>query len=134
MAVTAPTLQTRMATVATVSIPRKIPLWVIEKTLSQHVTVALNGSGGDELFAGYGRYFQMPVEQRYLGLPGWLRNGVIEPLGKLVNPMNAWRLSRAELFEKDPGAYHIRDNESCSGHYSQERCWLLALQGSSFGG
>ena len=82
-----------------------LPNYLIEKNLSQHVTVALNGSGGDELFAGYGRYFQMPIEQRYLGLPSWLRNGAIEPFVKCANPMNAWRLSRAELFKNDPGAY-----------------------------
>jgi asparagine synthase (glutamine-hydrolysing) len=82
-----------------------LPNYLIEKNLSQHVTVALNGSGGDELFAGYGRYFHMSVEQRYLKLPGWLRQGVIEPLGKCIDPMNAWRLSRADLFEADPGAY-----------------------------
>ena len=50
-----------------------LPNYLIEKALSEHVTVALNGSGGDELFAGYGRYFQLPVEQRYLALPAWLR-------------------------------------------------------------
>ena len=47
----------------------------------------------------------MSVEQRYLRLPSWLRQGVIEPLGSYVDPMNAWRLSRADLFENDPGAY-----------------------------
>ena len=85
--------------------PAMLPNYLIEKVLSEHVTVALNGTGGDELFAGYGRYFQTPIEQRYLALPAGLRRGLIEPLTSLFNPMNAWRLSRAELFSQNRGAY-----------------------------
>jgi asparagine synthase (glutamine-hydrolysing) len=82
-----------------------LPNYLIEKSLSKDVTVALNGSGGDELFAGYGRYFQMPIERKYMALPAWLRRDIIEPLSGLVNPMNAWRLSRAELYDKNRGEY-----------------------------
>jgi asparagine synthase (glutamine-hydrolysing) len=82
-----------------------LPNYLIEKALGAHVTVALNGTGGDELFAGYGRYFQLPVERRYLRLPAWLRDGVIEPAVGMVSPMRAWQLSRAELFEENRGAY-----------------------------
>jgi asparagine synthase (glutamine-hydrolysing) len=82
-----------------------LPNYLIEKILSEDVTVALNGTGGDELFAGYGRYFQTPIEQRYLNLPGWLRRHILEPTTRIVNPMNAWRLSRADLFDDDRGAY-----------------------------
>jgi asparagine synthase (glutamine-hydrolysing) len=85
--------------------PALLPNYLIEKVLSNQVTVALNGTGGDELFAGYGRYFQLPIEQRYLGLPAWLRRSVVEPLTNIANPMNAWRLSRAELFSQNGGAY-----------------------------
>jgi asparagine synthase (glutamine-hydrolysing) len=85
--------------------PALLPNYLIEKVLSDQVTVALNGTGGDELFAGYGRYFQLPIEQRYLGIPAWLRRGVVEPLTNIANPMNAWRLSRAELFSQNGGAY-----------------------------
>ena len=82
-----------------------LPNYLIEKILGDQVTVALNGTGGDELFAGYSRYFQTSIEQRYLGLPGWLRRDMIEPLTNMVNPMNAWRLSRAELFDGKRGEY-----------------------------
>ena len=82
-----------------------LPNFMIEQALGRSLKVALNGTGGDEIFAGYGRYFQMPVEQKYLHVPKALRRGLIEPLIGLLSPMTAWRLSRAEKFHDDPGGY-----------------------------
>jgi asparagine synthase (glutamine-hydrolysing) len=39
----------------------------------QFVTVALNGDGGDECFAGYDRYAGTLLAEQYQNLPGWLR-------------------------------------------------------------
>jgi asparagine synthase (glutamine-hydrolysing) len=82
-----------------------LPNFLINKVLSKHVTVALNGTGGDELFAGYGRYFCLPVERRYLKIPKILRQNLIEPLTAIASPMTAWRLNRAELFNENRGHY-----------------------------
>ena len=82
-----------------------LPNFLINQVLSQHVTVALNGTGGDELFAGYGRYFPLSVEQRYLKLPQWARRGLIEPAAHVLSPMTAWRLGRAGLFDANRGLY-----------------------------
>ncbi len=82
-----------------------LPNFLIEEVLGKHVTVALNGTGGDEIFAGYGRYFQMPIEARYLGIPGSVRRGLIEPMAGMVSPMTAWQLRRSGKFTTDGGGY-----------------------------
>jgi asparagine synthase (glutamine-hydrolysing) len=54
-----------------------IPSYYVSKETRAFVTVALNGDGGDECFAGYERYAAMNIAQKYANLPGALRNGVI---------------------------------------------------------
>jgi len=54
-----------------------IPSYYVSKETRAYVTVALNGDGGDECFAGYQRYAAMSLAQKYANLPGALREGVI---------------------------------------------------------
>src|SRR6266404_6712989 len=54
-----------------------IPSYYVSKETRAFVTVALNGDGGDECFAGYERYAAMSIAQKYANMPGALRNGVI---------------------------------------------------------
>ncbi len=82
-----------------------LPNYLVERALGQRIKVALNGTGGDELFAGYGRYFQLPVEHAYLTVPAMLRRHIIEPAWRMAAPMKAWQLARAEKFDGDPGGY-----------------------------
>ncbi len=70
-----------------------IPTYYVARETRRHVTVALNGDGGDECFAGYERYAAMRMAERYRRLPNALRAGVIEQAISLL-PSNELRRSR----------------------------------------
>jgi asparagine synthase (glutamine-hydrolysing) len=61
-----------------------IPTYYVARETRKHVTVALNGDGGDECFAGYERYAAMRLSERYRRLPGALRERVIRQAVELL--------------------------------------------------
>ncbi len=59
--------------------PSIIPTYALSKFTRGHVTVALGGDGGDELFAGYPTFQAERYAGFYNRLPRLLRRGLIEP-------------------------------------------------------
>ncbi len=55
-----------------------IPTYYVAKETRKYVTVALNGDGGDESFAGYERYAAMRLAERYARVPRALRKTFVE--------------------------------------------------------
>ena len=76
-----------------------LPCFYLAELAREHVTVALNGDGGDESFAGYQRYTSNLLATRLERLPASLRQTIAAAgarVGESADPQ-AWR-SRAQRF------------------------------------
>jgi asparagine synthase (glutamine-hydrolysing) len=61
-----------------------VPTFIVSQKTRNHVTVALSGDGGDELFAGYRMYQGERWARYYDLLPLFLRNRLIAPLADIL--------------------------------------------------
>ncbi|MBV9340115.1 MAG: asparagine synthase (glutamine-hydrolyzing) [Acidobacteria bacterium] len=69
-----------------------LPTYYISCLARQHVTVALSGDGGDEIFAGYDRYAVQSRRQIFQRVPGW-----------------AWKWYREHVFPRIPHGVYGRN-------------------------
>lgn len=76
-----------------------IPTYYVARETRKHVTVALNGDGGDECFAGYERHAAMRLAESYRRLPGLVRESLVEQ-GMRLLPTPKARHSRVRSIQR----------------------------------
>jgi asparagine synthase (glutamine-hydrolysing) len=72
--------------------PSLVPTYLLSRFTRKHVTVALGGDGGDELFAGYPMYAGHRWAEIYKRIPNGIKTSIVEPLVRLL-PVKTKNLS-----------------------------------------
>ena len=61
-----------------------IPTYYVSRSARRHVTVALSGDGGDEMFAGYPRYIDPANVRAVDRIPAGVRNALLAPVAHML--------------------------------------------------
>lgn len=86
-----------------------LPTWKLAREARRDVKVVLSGEGGDELFAGYGRY-RSAIRPWWLGGRMARGRGMLDGLGLLRAEAAGWRdgVAAAEATENLPGRSRLQ--------------------------
>jgi asparagine synthase (glutamine-hydrolysing) len=76
-----------------------VPTYYVARETRKHVTVALNGDGGDESFAGYERYIAMGLTEKYRRIPSFVRESLIREAVNML-PTDPTRKSKIKSAQR----------------------------------
>jgi len=76
-----------------------VPTYYVAKETRKHVTVALNGDGGDESFAGYERYIAMGLTEKYRRVPSFFRESLFRQAVNMI-PTDATKKSKIKSAQR----------------------------------
>ena len=76
-----------------------VPTYYVARETRKHVTVALNGDGGDESFAGYERYIAMGLTEKYRKIPSFVRESLIREAVNML-PTDPTRRSKIKSAQR----------------------------------
>jgi asparagine synthase (glutamine-hydrolysing) len=107
--------------------PAALPTFQLAELTRQHVTVALSGDGGDELFAGYRRYRQLALTRVAERLPRRMRSLSAQALGVLAGSRSGRaplpRAARLAMRLAQPPALRYGDLMRFFGPADRERLY-----------
>jgi asparagine synthase (glutamine-hydrolysing) len=119
-----------------------IPTYYVSQIARQHVTVALSGDGGDEVFGGY-QWYQYAARHELLQslIPASLRPSV-EQIGRVVpsftklrpyltvvdQPFQYWGMRTGFFNAAQRGQLYTSDARACLSSYTGERTKLEAFR------